>query len=284
MLLNYLDSAIGFVVVILMFSLLITILVQMVGVFLQLRGKSLLGGVALLLREADPATQDQAQALAEQVLHHPAISDGEKRLGITIRPKELKLILESLAEANPALKATLTERGQAFYSKIDAWYETVMERVSERYKMNTRWVATGCAVIFAFALQLDSISLFQQIATNGELRARLVAVSDSLSATSQKVLGAPPAPATEEGLKDLANQAMALKAGLEQTELQLVPNPWRLSAFDSARSVLGLILSMFLLGLGAPFWYGALRKLVGLRHVADQKDDDRQQAALAAKK
>jgi hypothetical protein len=76
-LLNYLDSAIGFVVVILMFSLLITIAVQMVGVFLQLRGKSLLHGVELLLKEVDPGLKSQAQTLADQVLTHPVIAEGK---------------------------------------------------------------------------------------------------------------------------------------------------------------------------------------------------------------
>ncbi len=281
MLLNYLDSAIGFVVVILMFSLLITIAVQMVGVLLQLRGKSLLHGVELLLKESDPGLRNQAQALADQVLTHPVIAEGKKRLGIALRPNELKLILESLADSNPTLKAALTERGGAISAKIDAWYEPVMDRVSERYKMNTRWVATVFAVILAFALQLDSISLFQQIATNGELRARLITMSDSVLETSKKVLDAPPAPGTEQGLKDLTARAKEVKAGIEKSELRLVPNPWRLSAFDSVRSVLGLALSMFLLGLGAPFWYGALRNLVGLRHVADQKDDEKEKAAIA---
>jgi hypothetical protein len=281
MLLNYLDSAIGFVVVILMFSLLITIVVQMVGVLLQLRGKSLLHGVELLLKEVDPGLKGQAQALADQVLSHPAIAEGKKRLGIALRPNELKLVLGSLAEANPALKAALAERGEAISAKIDAWYEPVMDRVSERYKMNTRWVTTVFAVLFAFALQLDSIGLFQQISTNAELRGRLVAMSDSVLDTSKKVLEAPPAPGTEQGLKDLKAQADEVRAEIAKTELQLVPDPWRLSAFDSVRSLLGLLLSMFLLGLGAPFWYGALKNLVGLRHVADQKDEEKEKAAIA---
>lgn len=287
MLLNYLDSAIGFVVVILMFSLAITIVVQMVGVLLQLRGTSLLRGVELLLKEVDPGLKGQAQALADQVLTHPVIAEGKKRLGIALRPNELKLILGSLADSNPALKAALAERGEAISAKIDEWYEPVMDRVSERYKMNTRWVATVCAVIVAFALQLDSISLFQQISTNAELRGRLVAMSDSVLATSEKVLESPPAPGTEQGLKDLKAKADEIQAEIAETGLQLVPNPWRLSAFDSARSVLGLVLSIFLLGLGAPFWYGALRNLVGLRHVVDKKKDEAdeaERAALAAKK
>jgi hypothetical protein len=287
MLLNYLDSAVGFVVVILMFSLVITILVQMVGLLLQLRGKNLLRGVELLLREVDPDLKNQAQALAAQVLNHPAIADGKKRLGIALRKNEVKLILASLAEENPGLKTALTERGAAISARIDAWYEPVMDRVTERYKMNTRWVATVFAVLLAFGLQLDSINLWKQISTNSEIRAHLLAASDSLSATSQKVLDAPATTDPEQRLKALGDQAIALTSDLEETKLQLVPKPWRLTAFESTRSLLGLILSMFLLGLGAPFWYGALRNLIGLRHVVEQKDDEKEQAereALAAKK
>lgn len=284
MLLNYLDSAIGFVVVILMFSLVITILVQMVGVLLQLRGKSLLTGLELLLREVDPALKSQAQALADQVLSHPAIADGKKRLGIALRKNEVKLVLESLAEANPSLKAALAERGAAISAKIDAWYEPVMDRVSERYKMNTRWVATLFAVILAFGLQIDSIGLFRKISTNAELRGKLVSMSDSVLDTSKRELEAPATPATVEGLNDLNNRLDTLQTKLKETDLKLVPEPWCWSFYGDWRALLGVILSAFLLGLGAPFWYGALRNLVGLRHVVEQKDDEREQAVLAAKK
>ncbi len=284
--LNFLDSAIGFIVVILMFSLLITVLVQMVSVFLQLRGKSLLRGVELVLKEVDPNFKGQAKELAGKVLNHPAIAEGEKRLASALRANELKLVLESLAADDPQIQATLDERKEELFAQIDAWYGTVMARAGERYKMNTRWATTVFAVLLAFALQLDSISLFQQISTNAELRGRLVAMSDSVLVTSQKVLEAPPAPGTEEGLEDLKTRADEVKAEIEKSELQLVPKPWRLSAFDSVRSLLGLIVSMFLLGLGAPFWFKALQNLVGLRHAVDKKEEEGQEAeqAAAAKK
>lgn len=281
MLLNYLDSAIGFIVVILMFSLAITILVQMVSVLLQLRGKGLLTGLQLLLREVDPALKSQAQALANQVLSHPAIADGKKRLGIALRKNEVKLVLESLAEANPSLKAALAERGTAISAKIDAWYEPVMDRVSERYKMNTRWVATGFAVILAFGLQFDSLGLFRKISTNAELRARLVAMSDSVLESSKKELEAPATAATVEGLNDLNGRLENLRTELGETGLQLIPTDWSWSFYGHWRSWLGVILSAFLLGLGAPFWYGALKNLVGLRHVSDQRDEEKEKAALA---
>lgn len=283
MLLNFLDSAIGFIVVILMFSLLITVLVQMVGVLLQLRGKSLLKGTELLLREIDPQLKTQAKALANQVLNHPALADGKDRLASALCEHELKLVLESLAEENPELKTILNERREEVFGRIDAWFQTVMNRAGERFKMNTRWATTVFSVLVAFALQLDSISLFRQISTNAEVRARLVSMSDSVLASSQKVLDAPAAPGTEQGLADLKDRADQVKAQIESTQLQLVPQPWRLSAFESVRSVLGLILTMFLLGLGAPFWFNVLRNLVGLRHTVDQKADEAAKREAAAK-
>lgn len=283
MLLNFLDSAIGFIVVILMFSLLITVLVQMVGVLLQLRGKSLLKGTELLLREIDPQLKTQAKALANQVLNHPALADGKDRLASALCEHELKLVLESLAEENPELQTILNERREEVFGRIDAWFQTVMNRAGERFKMNTRWATTVFSVLVAFALQLDSISLFRQISTNAEVRARLVSMSDSVLASSQKVLDAPAAPGTEEGLADLKDRADQVKAQIESAQLQLVPQPWRLSAFESVRSVLGLILTMFLLGLGAPFWFNVLRNLVGLRHTVDQKADEAAKREAAAK-
>ncbi|HXU29645.1 MAG TPA: hypothetical protein VN851_03620 [Thermoanaerobaculia bacterium] len=284
MLLNYLDTAIGFVVVILMYSLVITILVQMVGVLLQLRGKALLRGVELLLLEVDPNLRGQAKVLADQVLRHPAIAESRKRLASALRPEELRLVVRSLVASNPAFKAALAQKEGQLLSKINDWFEPVMDRAGERFKMNTRWVTTVFAVILAFGLQFDSIGVFRKISTNAELRGRLVSMSDSVLETSKRELEAPATPATEQGLKDLNGRLEKLKTQLGETDLQLVPDPWRWSFYGQWRSLSGVILSAFLLGLGAPFWYGALRNLVGLRHVVDKKDDERKQAALAAKK
>ena len=77
--LAYLDTLIGFAVVMLVISLLITILTQMGSSLLNHRGGNLLWGLKTLFAEFDPKTYGHlaanAESLATHVLTHPLVSD-----------------------------------------------------------------------------------------------------------------------------------------------------------------------------------------------------------------
>jgi hypothetical protein len=75
MTLQYLDTVIAFVVILLGASLLITILIQMVSALLSYRGTNLLWGLQTLLSTIDPGLANQAKQLATKVLTQPIISD-----------------------------------------------------------------------------------------------------------------------------------------------------------------------------------------------------------------
>ena len=82
MMLEHLDMAVAFAVVMLAVSLLVTILVQMVSALFGLRGSNLLWGIKQLLVTVDPSIGDtienkekQASEIAQRVLTHPLISD-----------------------------------------------------------------------------------------------------------------------------------------------------------------------------------------------------------------
>jgi hypothetical protein len=75
MILQYLDTVIAFLVVLLGLSLLITTLNQMISTFFGYRGTNLLWGVETILSTIDPTLTTKAKALATKVLTEPVISD-----------------------------------------------------------------------------------------------------------------------------------------------------------------------------------------------------------------
>jgi len=82
MMLEHLDMAVAFAVVMLAVSLLVTILVQVVSALFGLRGSNLRWGIQQLLVTVDPSIGDtienkekQAGEIAQRVLTHPLISD-----------------------------------------------------------------------------------------------------------------------------------------------------------------------------------------------------------------
>ena len=71
----YLDTIIAFVVVMLGFSLLITLANQMISAFMGLRGTNLLWGIETTLKTLDPQFDGQAGAIAKRILSNPVVSD-----------------------------------------------------------------------------------------------------------------------------------------------------------------------------------------------------------------
>lgn len=108
---------------------------------------------------------------------------------------------------------------QSIVVKVDSWFDTVMDRTSDMFKLYTRWITIVAAVLFAFLLHVDSLAIIDQVSQNAVLRARLVEMSTAVQQEGEKVLGANAfAPATE-ALQSLAADTMqqdvagALKAG-----------------------------------------------------------------------
>jgi hypothetical protein len=137
--LAYLDTLIGFAVVMLGFALLITIVNQIIATLLAHRGSNLLWGLGVLFRQINPAPAGlpiitaHAELLADTALTHPLVSDSifstacaatarrfprllrivrRWQLANAIRPEELAAVLNHIASnrpetMHPGLHATL---------------------------------------------------------------------------------------------------------------------------------------------------------------------------------
>lgn len=122
--LKQLDTLIGFAVVMLVVSLLITIVTQIVSAFLGLRGKNLADALqVMMLKIAPDIPNAQIQQLVQQVLTHPVLSDSAMsmatkwwdsvpglgwlrqrwRIASAIRPDELYEILKQVGNNAPAV-------------------------------------------------------------------------------------------------------------------------------------------------------------------------------------
>jgi len=113
--LQQLDTAIAFTVVMLMLSLLVTVLVQVFNSVFDMRGRSLVWGLTKLLHQIEPALRQPStrkwyefpatlgRRLAKAVTLHPAIAHGLRRAK-AIRPEELVVILQELASPTSRVK------------------------------------------------------------------------------------------------------------------------------------------------------------------------------------
>ncbi len=200
-----------------------------------------------------------------------------------VLPQEVARVKEATARATAAATAA--------GAKIRFWFDTVMDRTTERFVSHTRIVTVVAAVAFAFGARIDSVDIFKQLSQKHDVRARLVQMADPVLKQADTMLqsvptptaaaAAPPAAAgapaqppalAGDAVAKLSNQVKTLKDDLAQTQLQMIPGgPF--SGEEYTAHWLGILISAFFLALGAPFWFNTLRQLSNLRPILAAKVD-----------
>jgi hypothetical protein len=229
--LQYMDTVLGFAIVMLLLSLLVTALVQMLIAMAGTRSQALHWGLQRLLQQADLDVSDvNAKAIAKAVLKHPSITTNAYYSATAIRYEELSKILQALKDhptkelkgkssANKALRKIMTKAStdtpqmkpvvetlkaelkrsfpmhtdlvsdtvnralatqQKVMTDVRTWFDTIMDRTADRFVMHTRIVTGTMAVALVLVLQIDSVSIFQQLVANPDLRTKLVQSSQSI--------------------------------------------------------------------------------------------------------
>jgi hypothetical protein len=196
--LQHFDTVIAFAAVMLGVSVLVTILTQLINAALGLRGRSLLWGLETLLTQADPRFREHARAIAEKILRHPLLSHTARQRATAIRKKELIPLLEEVMSEEGAPEISLSARSQSttdwsggasraaftapkhVIEKVESWFDSVMDRVGERFGLRARWVSAVLAAVIALSFHLDAIALLEKLSTDAELRSSLIQSTNAL--------------------------------------------------------------------------------------------------------
>ncbi len=206
--------------------------------------------------------------------------------GILERTRSLLLQLEKtspdLSNAMRTNRALLQTAESAFLAKIHSWFDQTIDRTIDRFTITARKVTFFCAAGLVIFLQLDTIALINQLSMDSQLRNTLVQQAMQTSANP------PAAPTTSGTPQDVPAAVKQLQQDLNANQDQIhglaslglfrVPESigaWA-EGFQSGNIMMklaGLLISVVLLSLGAPFWYNALKSLIGLRSVIAGKDD-----------
>ena len=196
----------------------------------------------------------------------------------------------SAFEAN-AIRAATAASGDvdAAYKKFHYWTEICQERVQQWFTLHTRLFTILFAFVFAFWLQLDTVEIFKLVSSNKALREKLSAQSAAVTSQAEKVLGGP----LDKNTTDTLKQHYAdVKADFDNSGFALFPKDgvgkrWR-EGWNAAHWF-GVLFSVGLLSLGAPFWYNALKNLTSLRSavaqiISKEQEQAQKQADLATPK
>jgi hypothetical protein len=111
----------------------------------------------------------------------------------------------------------------AFEVKVDAWFDTVMDRTTDRFVLHTRWITAACAFALAIGLQVDALQTFKQLSTNVEVRTRIVQDADAALRQSDGILnGDNVTPLASRALKGMAGDKAVDSA--DKATLDSVPS------------------------------------------------------------
>jgi uncharacterized protein (DUF1810 family) len=300
--LEQIDTAIGFAVVMLLLSLMITSAVQLTSTILDLRGRNLQNALGNLLKQIAPELRAQskrhsgiflargttlADEIAAAVSTHPAFTAGRRLKAI--RLDELTKVLNDLAsnesmhlgaissDAKSALDSAMSVVSDAqnqvktLEQKAAAWFDSVMDRTSDTFRLHSRVITIVASFVFVAALQIDALSIYQQISGSTEIRLKLTQMSESTSAIADRILTGTSNGRDEQQIK---NNIGEIKTSLDETKLKITSvQDWEKFKADIMKPdhVGGIIAAGILLSLGAPFWFNALRQLSALKPIIANK-------------
>lgn len=218
------------------------------------------------------AAGEGPQQLAAQ--HLSTLQQALRANGIQ-NPSEILRNVQSLALqielGNPELSnsvrhnlALLQEAGSAFLAKLNGWFDQTMDRVIDRFTLNTRKLTLGVGFVVALVVQIDTIGLINRLSVDSKTTEQLVELGKQIDANG--------ASEAAQAQADVIQQLDALKVVEIPTSFQAWASRWTWQG--SFFKIVGIVLSAILLSLGAPFWYRALSSLIRLRGLIAAKDDD----------
>jgi hypothetical protein len=240
---------------------------------------------ALFKAAADAAEQALAvgRIIAES---HPdplgVIQEGVNRLpdGHT---KESLLVL--LAKTKREVK-TVEDQVEKFKSNIEGWFNDAMDRVGGWYKRWTQKILLTLAFSIVFLTNIDTVMLIQQLMKDNALRASLVAAA-------QDAAKLPSSAGTAAGntgpLVGTKEEDPRIKIVIEKAQSLQLPLGWSLNPGDPRSiprdpgwlfsKIFGLLISVFAISLGAPFWFDTLSKFINIRGTGTPPGESKKSAA-----
>lgn len=303
-----LDVAIGLSFIYLLLSLICTSINELLAGVLNLRGKYLEMGITRLL--------NGSQTLKEAIYAHPLVDgttmDGKSRRPAYISSNRFAMALmdhlsgegksrtdlESVRsgiekleqpQLKVALKAllpdSLTHASEA-QRLIEEWFNEGMDRVSGWYKRNAQVYVVALAVVVTLGLNADSLHIARVLWINPALRAQLI---DAASVRLEKDRPEEMLPLVEYRDPDDPTKSEAVvtgRAALSQAEQDLLTQVMGWDGNAPATGLLGWfakivgwLMTIAALSLGAPFWFDALKRIMNVRNAGRSPVEPREKAA-----
>jgi hypothetical protein len=194
--------------------------------------------VLLDLTDTPPQAAPPAAAAAQQ----PVLAVGDQ----PVAPAEAAAVRIPAIDA--IVKTVDPARVQA---EIEKWFNDAMDRLSGYYKRWTKRVLLALAVVVVIAFNVNTIQVAQSLWREPAVRAGVVQAA-------QNPTNPGTATTPNQQVNTAVNQTLNLPIGWSSSTWHVDHGQW-------LWTIVGWLLSIGAVSLGAPFWFGLLGKLNSLR-------------------
>lgn len=288
-----LDLAIGLVFVYLLLAIMCTAANEWIAGLLKTRSKMLRQALVQLLDGQKKDEKGNEDDIVREFYQHPLITGmmqqsqhpaylSAQTFATTVIDvvasgkkvietfEDLKSSVDSLPEGD--VKSTLTallrrSRGDLDVAQkaIETWFDDAMERVSGWYKRRTQIWTFIVAAVLVILSNADTLHIARRLWTDPVLRSQVVAEAQN------RAKKPPPTveyPNRDEPTEPVVSEGDSVSPEERQVLSELLG--WQgVSREDPASTwparVLGWLLTILAVSLGAPFWFDMLNKLINLR-------------------
>lgn len=180
--------------------------------------------------------------------------------------------------------------------KIEAWYDDTMDRVSGWYKRRTTLWILLLAMIVTLAVNADSIQMSRKLWVNQAVRSAVVESAKSRGERERPEALLPLAVYSEANAPNKATAVLPhnndVLTAEEQSELSQLTGwsddmkqwtskrGWSLAGYTFSH-LIGWILTIIAISLGAPFWFDTLNRFMNIRSAGRAPDEPRDKSNSA---
>ncbi len=169
---------------------------------------------------------------------------------------------EGLAKLDPELKRQLeplwheADRDiEKFRKGAEKWFDDAMDRVSGWYRRWSQLVTIFVAAVVAIGLNASAVRIVDRLYQDESVRAAVAGGAE------EAVKSGSTPEASGKAAEDAVENLETLKLPIFWADDNLPWNSWT----AAGESVLGWLITVFAISLGAPFWFDALGKISRLR-------------------
>lgn len=289
-----LTIVLGIIFILLLLSLLATTIMELVSSLLQLRGKNLERALRNMLASSD-LDERILEAFKQNALYRQLSYRNGKKLSAPsyVSPQSfqsilMNILLEGREQNLENIRGSIDKLGNQdlrevllqllnesenkldnFRSKVQGWYNDVMDRSTAWYKQNTQKLLVMIGFALAVVFNADTIAIYQRLGADPEALQQVVTMAEAYVAGNDVEAIRQRDPEFEQIYQDLKN--------LVQQDLEAARRPlglgWdngiaQMSPLDWLTKLLGWVVTALAVSLGAPFWFDLLKKIVNIRQSA----------------